>query len=567
MFNFEFAGSGAPCAEAFSFKYLVRPDSVFEGNNLQDLKYEASRVARVLQACVFYRTRCCQQRNMIRLFLGHDGVELSPNPALCVLLPDGTARPSRWVMSPAVQDAWRHVLLSCYQQPQQSDQQTPSILISIGTYLTRDVALGQMQRILYKEHNGDTQPLSGTSLVYLREHLAHDEDLAAMFLQMIATHGFERYLDDVVPRDWYAKKEFVLAVLRTRGELFRLVPDELKEDESVMLAALQSAQWYRSGIVASAGRFFECASFVVKAFATCRNTLNIDCMRLIPKHLLDDASFVRQICTYNAHVLDLVDISILLDRSVIIAAASQPRWRMFLGRDTSVVINLLQPEALCDKELVLALLRGGYLEILDMIPGSLSKDRSFWVEAVQQDKDVAICLPESRTRDNRVMAAGAAAFGMRCLNRAAKTLCKDQDFARVVFGQLRRENAASVAFFSQKIRSNKELAVLCVQVCPEALFYLDKSLKDNEEVVMAAFSSTQARTPRSSYLLSYASSRLRDQLNVVIAAIKFAYYNYVHASKRLKENVSVCATALAAGLKVWQVPQTMREHPEILRLL
>ena len=107
---------------------------------------------------------------------------------------------------------------------------------------------------------------------------------------------------------------------------------------------------------------------------------------------------------------------------------------------------------------------------------------------------------------------------------------------------------------SERLRDNKEIVIMAVKNCGDALNYASERLRNDKEIVMIAVKNCGAA-------LNYASERLRDDEEIVLAAIQsekpIYYYDKIemdidksvlkYVSKRLQDDKQIVLAAIDNG--------------------
>ena len=105
-------------------------------------------------------------------------------------------------------------------------------------------------------------------------------------------------------------------------------------------------------------------------------------------------------------------------------------------------------------------------------------------------------------------------------------------------------NGLALQYASERLRDDKDVVLAAVKEDGHTLQFVSDRLRDDKDVVMAA-------VKQEGYILDYASSRLKDDEEVVLAAIKEYAYVLEIASDRLKNDYNFIKEAYMANPNIF----------------
>lgn len=115
------------------------------------------------------------------------------------------------------------------------------------------------------------------------------------------------------------------------------------------------------------------------------------------------------------------------------------------------------------------------------------------------------------------------------LMNAPNWLKDDRDTVLVAVTQDPPAGSAALEHASLRLRNDREVVLAAVKASGVALEHASLPLRNDREVVLAA-------VEENGQALSYASNRLKDDEQVVLAAVEKDPYAFIHASNRLRDD-------------------------------
>lgn len=323
-------------------------------------------------------------------------------------------------------------------------------------------------------------------------------------------------------------KEFLLKAVRTREEplygraveglILKYVSDRMKDDKEFVLEC-----------VAVDGDAIAYASDRLKDDEDVARTAIITegvALRGISARLRGDADFLRSILPYvNSHQIEArcLDVKLLDDEAFAMAFLSVAGWNLSEFseriRDNKEIVLVALKEAghefgsvstrlKADKEVVLTALRTWSYVVSDM-DKSLFDDDEFVECILKRGAGRRFEKFPERIRDDRRLSLIACINDSSAYHYISDRLKEDEEFFREVL--FATKDANIINWSSDKIKSNKELVMTCLDMGLDPYFITDY-IKDDRDLVLKAVSIEGTR-------LEQASEELRKDILVALTAL------------------------------------------------
>ena len=205
--------------------------------------------------------------------------------------------------------------------------------------------------------------------------------------------------------------------------------------------------------------------------------------------------------------------------------------------------------------------------ILSHVSDKLAINKEFILNLILYSDHVLEYITYSMQNNYDIVLAAVTKHGLS-LNFASSELRNNYDIVLAAVTQ----NGLSLNFASIKLQNNYDIVLAAVKSNNCALEYASKRLQNNRKIVLSAYSTINNPCYFSSYVLQYASKnlmnnykfvlqlinlqnqgnillfisdRLKDNYNIVLAAILQDYRQIRYASDRLKDNYDIVLAAIS----------------------
>lgn len=216
-------------------------------------------------------------------------------------------------------------------------------------------------------------------------------------------------------------------------------------------------------------------------------------------------------------------------------------------------------------ETALQLLKSGQQKF-ENLSDELRNDRDFVLKAINMQVCSLRSLPDNFRRDREIALAAVKNDG-RDMRYVGELLKNDRGF---ILASLERGNILGIQFVSYELRDDYEIIMKAVNAAGIALDYASERLKNNKDIVLAAMrnqawslkaASEELRSDATIFLeaiksdirnLQFASSILKNDYHFIFQGVNMQGVALQHASKDLKQNLDIILAALNENLDAGQ---------------
>jgi|MDSW01.1.fsa_nt_gb hypothetical protein len=369
-----------------------------------------------------------------------------------------------------------------------------------------------------------------------------DKDImlaACVVNAMIFRHASDRLKND---------REFVLEVFRMGrdvGSVFEHVPEWLRADEELALIAVQADHYYE--VLQNVSTDLQDKKTVVLAAVT-SDGLNL---QFASDRLKDNEDVVRAACKQHPSALQY----------------ASARWL----NNTNLVLNNVRLDGLLlagvnerlqgDKRVVLVAVRQ-HGAALQWASDTMRNDKDVVLASLNSESDVDDCplqYASDLLLDNREFLIKALALDGRGIEFVSFDLQDDKELI------LAATNTEGMQFLSEELRDDREIVEVSVSNYGMQLEYASARLRNDKAIVMTAVRKHPQALKFASERLQYhpevrraagqelsdtqdvlkdVPKPLRDDIDVVLAAVTFSGESLKSASARLRNNKNVVLAAL-----------------------
>ena len=299
-------------------------------------------------------------------------------------------------------------------------------------------------------------------------------------------------------------REVVLHCVKNGGEAIKHASARLRGDKEIILAA-------------ATGEYGKWNSYTVLSFAS--------------TELQDDRDVVLHCVKNDGYAIEHASARLRADKEIILAAAR--------GLNSTTVLKLASTELQDDRDVVLhcvkndgkaikhasARLRGDKEIILAWKWWRSDNLLSFASTELQDDREVVLhCVKNDGCHDGYA------------IKHASARLRGDKE---IILAAARKGNSATVlSFASTELQDDREVVLHCVENDGDAIKHASARLRGDKEIILAA-----ARKWNSDTVLSFASTELQDDREVVLHCVKNGRDAIKHASARLRGDKEIILAA------------------------
>ena len=299
-------------------------------------------------------------------------------------------------------------------------------------------------------------------------------------------------------------REVVLHCVKNGGEAIKHASARLRGDKEIILAA-------------ATGEYGKWNSYTVLSFAS--------------TELQDDRDVVLHCVKNDGYAIEHASARLRADKEIILAAAR--------GLNSATVLKLASTELQDDREVVLhcvkndgkaikhasARLRGDKEIILAWKWWRSDNLLSFASTELQDDREVVLhCVKNDGCHDGYA------------IKHASARLRGDKE---IILAAARKGYSATVlSFASTELQDDREVVLHCVENDGDAIKHASARLRGDKEIILAA-----ARKWNSDTVLSFASTELQDDREVVLHCVKNGRDAIKHASARLRGDKEIILAA------------------------
>ena len=223
---------------------------------------------------------------------------------------------------------------------------------------------------------------------------------------------------------------------------------------------------------------------------------------------------------------------------------SQKRaWKQILDSPNSTITVLVSKH--CPQYLAALDMCLNYSDVrakFDKLPSNYQTDRRVVAAAAARNFSAVRDVVEKYKHDPKVMFA-AASCSVHALNELAHSDLLDNAAFMKKSIQL---DAHALQYGSTRVKSSKELVLLAVSARSSALMYADINLQDDREVVLAAYLTKNEPTLHVFEAVQHTSEALRNDKELALVAVRRAGRVLQWFSARLKNDIDVVKAAVEA---------------------
>lgn len=343
-------------------------------------------------------------------------------------------------------------------------------------------------------------------------------------------------------------REFVLEVFemgKDVGAVFRQMPERLRDDEELVLIAAQKDR-LKEVLAHMSTRLKDKKNVVLASVTT--NGMNLE---FASQRLKDDEEVVRAACKQNPSALEyasarwldntnLVLNNIRLDGLLLCVVSERlkgdKRVVLVAVRQHGAALQYASDAMRNDKDVVLASLNSES-EVddcpLEQASDQLLNNREFLIQALALDGRGLEFVSQDLQNDKEIILAASINGSIQFLS---EELRDDREIVELAVTNWGME----LEYASTRLRNDKVVVMKAVQKYPQALKFASQRLQYHPEVRRAAgqeLSDTQD-------VLKDVPKPLRDDIDVVLAAVTFSGESLKSASARLRNNKDVVLAAL-----------------------
>ena len=370
---------------------------------------------------------------------------------------------------------------------------------------------------------------------------------AQRYLSMGLQHATDERKDD---------KEFVLNYVRMNGEAFQYASPRLRDDEEVLVAAMQTTSSW------------------IFDFASPR-------LRGEKKDVLEALNKIQTVGEVFQRYQDL-PIYLKLDRDVVLAFTLASRGEVmillplkFRGDRGVFLLTLQQSENGYPLRYTCPYLHQDRYLLVDAIakfPNLLTdatgpfhqyqNDKSIIIEAMKYNLQVLDDAPNFRD-DEEVLRAAVNDRPDLVLQEPFRLLLRIHK--DVVLSTLRHKIRLDFSELEPNFRQDKDVVIAFLDQHRDSfalgtreLRQLTTDFHDDYDVVLAAVTNI-------GHMLEYASQRLRDNREVVLAAVKTSEIAFQYASPELKNNKELVLAAVSAQSRAFEyVSEQLKDDADVV---
>lgn len=193
-------------------------------------------------------------------------------------------------------------------------------------------------------------------------------------------------------------------------------------------------------------------------------------------------------------------------------------------------------------------------------PIEFQNNKNFVLQCIQLSKFLIEDAPEHFLDDKDCAIAAIKRKGLHSLKVISDRLKDDKEVAIAAINY----QPACYNFISDRLKNDKEIILLALS--DEGLMEsIPVSYRDNKEVMMAAFS-IKHLNPQGLQNLQYVSERLKNDSEIVIAAIKQEGFNLQFAPSEFKKDKNLAMLAIKNNGSLEFLSKSLRNDKEIVIL-
>ena len=314
-------------------------------------------------------------------------------------------------------------------------------------------------------------------------------------------------------------RQATLHLMQTEGLPLRLLPDELRGDREIVLAAVRNNGYE---LQYAAEELKKDRDIVLTAVAQ-----NGEALRYAAEELQKDREIVLAAVTQNGEALQFAARELKRDREIVLTAVTQNGFALYVAEE----------ELKKDREIVLTAVTQN-VGALDYAAEELKKDREIVLTAVTQDGFALAFAAEELQKDREIVLEAVRRNGF-ALQFAREELKGDRD---IVLAAVRNKGSMLYAA-TEELQKDREIVLAAVRNDGRALRSAAEELKGDREIVLTA-------VRNDGRALQSAAEELKGDREIVLAAVRKDGMALQYAAEELKTNVPFIMEIAKENLRV-----------------
>lgn len=306
------------------------------------------------------------------------------------------------------------------------------------------------------------------------------------------------------------------------GRPFRDVGDELRHDRQFILDAMNVEPWVFTYLDEEFRNDRELAMLAVQRRGGALSYLS--------KKLQNDREIVLNAVNELGCALEYASAELKNDREVVLTAVS----------NNGSALRYASPELQNDYEMILLAVKKDGL-ILQLINEELRNDRNIILNAIDNtddeergcrsdyDETQAFCLASASLQADRSFVLDAVKINGSVLQFVNEIFLNDYE----IIYEAVKNTAKALAYVSDKFRNKREIILAAASnhdgLDSDALEYANPEFCNDREIILKSILSGK-------HTLAYASDNIKDDYEIVLAAVKNWPQEFIYASENLRNN-------------------------------